>query len=148
MADYVHKRFGRMDTVMIPYGIDLPAVASDEEVAALTTKYGLHGKRVILSLGHLHALRNRIDLVKALPAVKAEFPDVRVVIVGSGRRSPRCRPCERTGCRGLRYLYRRHAACDNPRLSPSGGNGSHVAGSGRRWQEFARHCLHGSDVHR
>jgi glycosyltransferase involved in cell wall biosynthesis len=37
---------------------------------------------LIVSLGHVIPLRNRLPLVEALPAVVAKHPDVRVVVVG------------------------------------------------------------------
>ncbi len=83
VLSYVSERFGRTDGCVIPYGISLPSPPADNDVNALREIWGLAGKRVILSLGHLHALRNRIDLVKAFARVVKRYPDVRLVFVGS-----------------------------------------------------------------
>ena len=45
--------------------------------------YKVTGKRVILSLGHVHAIRDRRDLIAALPAVLQSFSDVVLLIVGA-----------------------------------------------------------------
>jgi 1,2-diacylglycerol 3-alpha-glucosyltransferase len=80
---YVRQRFGLSDPDLIPYGIDLPPHPGPAVDAEIREKFGLDGKRVILSLGHVHALRNRIDLVKAMPKVLEKFPDAVLLIVGA-----------------------------------------------------------------
>lgn len=79
---YVNGRFGINDGVVIPYGLSMQDDYSDEDVRQFKKKLGLDGKRVIVSLGHMHALRNRIALVKSLPGLIKRHPDVRLVIVG------------------------------------------------------------------
>lgn len=83
VVEYLASRFSRNDGTVIPYGISLPPPPSDEDVEALRQKWGLQGKRVILSLGHVHALRNRMDLIRAFAEVAQSHPDARLVIVGS-----------------------------------------------------------------
>ncbi len=80
---YLASRFGRRDGTIIPYGITLPPLPDADEVEALRAQWGLTGKRVLLSLGHMHALRNRMDLVKAFAEIVKAYPDARLVIVGS-----------------------------------------------------------------
>jgi glycosyltransferase involved in cell wall biosynthesis len=80
---YVRQRFGLTDSYLIPYGIDLPPHPGRMIDAEIREKFGLDGKRVILSLGHVHALRNRIDLVKAMPKVLDKFPNAVLLIVGA-----------------------------------------------------------------
>lgn len=80
---YLSSRFTRTDGTIIPYGISLPPPPDAAEVAALREQWGLAGKRAIVSLGHMHALRNRTELVKALAEIIPRHPDVRLVIVGS-----------------------------------------------------------------
>ena len=79
---YLSRRFRRNDGVFIPYGIAPPRPVPPEEEDSLRAEFGLHGKRVILSLGQLHPLRNRITLIQALPEVIQAHPDVRLLIVG------------------------------------------------------------------
>ncbi|PIP05968.1 MAG: hypothetical protein COX52_09060 [Syntrophobacterales bacterium CG23_combo_of_CG06-09_8_20_14_all_48_27] len=83
IKDYARDVFGKSDAVLVPYGIGLPETTIDELVKQLRTKYHLNGKRVILSLGHVHAIRNRQDLIKALPGVLEVFPNTVLLIVGS-----------------------------------------------------------------
>lgn len=80
---YVRGRFNKNDAVVIPYGIDLPEQPSLEIASELSQMYGLEGNRLILSLGHVNALRNRIDLIKALPEVIEKIPQLILLIVGS-----------------------------------------------------------------
>jgi glycosyltransferase involved in cell wall biosynthesis len=84
MVDYATSRFGKdIRCEMIPYGINLLPRPSPDEVDALRKKYGLQGKRVILSLGHVHEIRNRKDLVEAMPEVLKAFPETVLLIVGA-----------------------------------------------------------------
>lgn len=85
---YLSGRFKRSDGHIIPYGIQLPEPPTDTEVAELRARWNLVGKRVILSLGHMHALRNRMELVKAFADVIPKHPDARLVIVGSRGHPP------------------------------------------------------------
>lgn len=80
---YLREAFGRTDGTMIPYGISLPIHPGTEVTREIVDKFSLKGRRVILSLGHVHALRNRLDLIRALPQVRERFPDVLLLIVGS-----------------------------------------------------------------
>jgi 1,2-diacylglycerol 3-alpha-glucosyltransferase len=45
-------------------------------------RFGLADAPVILSLGHVIPIRSRVPLIRALPYIAAEFPDVKVLIVG------------------------------------------------------------------
>jgi glycosyltransferase involved in cell wall biosynthesis len=67
----------------IPVGIEInlnPSNASEEDVRK---KFSLGPGEIILSVGHVIALRDRIALVKALPAVLQEFPNAQLVVAGS-----------------------------------------------------------------
>jgi 1,2-diacylglycerol 3-alpha-glucosyltransferase len=81
VVKYAHREFGNVATEMIPYGIHLsnsPANAKKN----LKKKFSLEGKRLILSVGHLHAMRNREDLFLAMPLVLKKVPDAVLMIVG------------------------------------------------------------------
>ena len=80
---YVRARFGRQDGSLVPYGVDLPATVNPELVADLRREHQLAGRRVILSLGHVHSLRNRFDLVRAMPVVRQAIPEALLLVVGS-----------------------------------------------------------------
>jgi len=81
--NYARDVLGGSNIVLIPYGIHPPEQARQDMVEELRAKYHLNGKRVILSLGHVHALRNRKDLVEAMPYVLETFPNAVLLIVGT-----------------------------------------------------------------
>jgi len=83
IKDYAREAFGRSDSVIVPYGVDLPKVSDNGRIVQLRATYGLQGKRVILSLGHVHEIRDRKDLVAALPEVLRVFPNTVLLIAGA-----------------------------------------------------------------
>ncbi|MDP3920721.1 MAG: glycosyltransferase family 4 protein [Candidatus Omnitrophota bacterium] len=82
VSTYVSRVFGNKRIAIVPHAIQFPHACSQEEIDDLRGEYGLRGDKIILSLGHLHALRNRKDLVRALPWVLKEIANVKLVIVG------------------------------------------------------------------
>ena len=80
---YVKEAFPKSSTVVLPYGITLPDKVDAAMVEQLRGKHHLDGKRVILSLGHVIELRDRRDLIAALPTIMKAIPDTVVVIVGN-----------------------------------------------------------------
>lgn len=80
---YTTQRFNRTDTVIVPYGIRLVEDPPPQLTHEITEKFGLSGKRVILSVGHLHEIRNRLDLISAMPSILAEFANAVLVVVGA-----------------------------------------------------------------
>jgi len=83
VVPYVEKRFGRAATAIIPYGIHAPKAPRAEVVDELRARYQLAGKRLVLSVGHVHEIRNRLDLIGAFAAVKARVPNALLLIVGA-----------------------------------------------------------------
>jgi 1,2-diacylglycerol 3-alpha-glucosyltransferase len=88
VVPYVEKRFSRPATAIIPYGIHEPAPPRPALVEELRARYGLAGKRLVLSVGHVHQIRNRLDLIRAFPAVKAKIPNALLLIVGATTYQP------------------------------------------------------------
>lgn len=82
IKDYLREAFSRNDGSIIPYGISLPAHPGSEVEQEIVTRFSLKGRRIILSLGHVHALRNRLDLIRAMAAIRTKFPEVLLLIVG------------------------------------------------------------------
>jgi len=83
MDDYIHQRYrrGYAGLDYIPVGVDPNRMAGgDGEV--VRTRHGLGDAPLIVTLGHVIPLRDRVWLVEALPAVLAELPDTRLVVVG------------------------------------------------------------------
>jgi 1,2-diacylglycerol 3-alpha-glucosyltransferase len=86
MDDYIARRYTRdpRRTVAIPVGVHLPPHGVERRGAAeVRARHGLGTAPVILSLGHVIPLRDRVALVEALPAIIARRPDVKVVVVGA-----------------------------------------------------------------
>ena len=83
VKSYAREAFGRHDAVIVPYGIDLPTLPENGQVKQIQATYGLNGKRIILSLGHVHDIRNRHDLIAAMPDVLRIFPNAVLFIVGA-----------------------------------------------------------------
>jgi glycosyltransferase involved in cell wall biosynthesis len=79
---YAHEAFGLPNAPIVPYGIEVDPPPAGM-VEALIRRHGLGGKRVILSLGHVHDIRNRKDLVAAMPQVLSAVPEAVLLIVGT-----------------------------------------------------------------
>ncbi len=79
---YVREAFGDVPRSVIPYGIDI-FPPSPQGAREIRDRFGLAGKRVILSLGHVHHIRNRKELVEAMPEVLRAFPNAVLLIVGA-----------------------------------------------------------------
>jgi glycosyltransferase involved in cell wall biosynthesis len=74
--------YGRRATV-IEHGVDFVA-PSPSQVDALRAKYGLDGKRVAVTVNHLHP-RKRIDLfLEAMSVATREVPNASALVVGEG----------------------------------------------------------------
>ena len=69
---------------VIPVSVDGSQMVGGDGAAA-RAKYSLPDGPILLSLGHVVALRNRHALVRALPRILSVHPDLRVVIVGDVR---------------------------------------------------------------
>lgn len=82
MLEYAADRFSRFDAKLITYGLDTPESVDSAKVERVRQEFGLVGKRVILSLGHVHAIRNRHELIRAMPHVISQIPDARLLLVG------------------------------------------------------------------
>jgi phosphatidylinositol alpha-1,6-mannosyltransferase len=82
IKQYALEAFGRSDTIIIPYGVNLPEKTHPGREAELRALHRLGGKRIILSLGHVHEIRNRRDLISALPEILRVFPETVLLIVG------------------------------------------------------------------
>ncbi|KRA22231.1 hypothetical protein ASD65_17155 [Microbacterium sp. Root61] len=83
MDRYIDKRYIRAISgkVAIPVGID-PERMRGGDPSALAERLGTGDRPLIVSLGHVIPQRNRIALVKALPAILERHPDALVVVVG------------------------------------------------------------------
>jgi glycosyltransferase involved in cell wall biosynthesis len=81
--DYVARRYGIAEDhiVDIPVGIELERFRVGDG-ASLRSRLGLGDRPILLSLGHVIPLRDRLALVECLPHLLSEYPDLAVVVVG------------------------------------------------------------------
>lgn len=71
----------RENTTTIPVSVDLGTM-NDGDGTKIRLRHDISNGPVILSLGHVIPLRNRMNLVNALPLLTQKFPKLKVVIVG------------------------------------------------------------------
>jgi glycosyltransferase involved in cell wall biosynthesis len=85
MDAYIRSRYATREThlVDIPVGIELARFERRGDGAAVRERLGLGERPVILSLGHVIPLRDRVLLMEALPGVLRQHPDAVVVVVGN-----------------------------------------------------------------
>lgn len=87
---YVQRVFDKKNSVIIPYGIDQITIVDTLTEKKIKEKYNLEGKKIFLSLGHVHEIRDRKDIIEAMPEVLTLFPDFILLIVGDiGTEKPR-----------------------------------------------------------
>jgi len=79
---YVSDAFGYVDKLLLPYGITQTPEPSEYKLELIRKKFGLGNSPIILSLGHLHEIRNRKELIEILPALLTRYPDLKLLIVG------------------------------------------------------------------
>jgi glycosyltransferase involved in cell wall biosynthesis len=84
MDAYVGRRYRLPDDriTSIPLGID-PDRLCAADGADVRRDLGLGKRPVVLSIGHVIPLRNRLALVEAMPYLIAKRPDVAVLVVGT-----------------------------------------------------------------
>ncbi len=82
MVKYAEIKLGVKSLALIPYGVDKPLVISENEIDKFVVDNSLSGKEIIISVGHVNHLRNRIELVHAISRVAKRNPAVLLVIIG------------------------------------------------------------------
>ncbi len=83
MDAYIDKRYGRAigGKVNIPVGVTPQPPGGDAD--AVRRRHGIPaGAPIVLSIGHVIQMRDRMTLVEALPAVRAQVPEARLLVVG------------------------------------------------------------------
>lgn len=83
MHDYIVDRYRIPEARLAPIPVGVEPTRFDRDGAALRARLGLGDRPVVLSLGHVIPVRNRLALVEAMPALVARCPDVAVVVVGN-----------------------------------------------------------------
>jgi glycosyltransferase involved in cell wall biosynthesis len=91
-GDIVARGIPASRVTVIPNAVDIgafePGGQPDE---ALKAKLGLAGCTLLGFIGSFYAYEGLDLLLEALPAILGRCPDVRVLLVGGGRRKPRSR---------------------------------------------------------
>ena len=85
MQRYVERRYsiGPDRQVPIPVGVYVDRFATDGDPERVRTSLGIaEDQPVIVSLGHVIPLRDRMTLVEALPNLRSTHPNLRLVVVG------------------------------------------------------------------
>jgi glycosyltransferase involved in cell wall biosynthesis len=81
IVDYCKDRYPGAPLEEIPYGVDrLPVGPESGRVVRARLRLG--DDPVILSIGHVHNLRDRCDLISAMPRIVKEVPLTRLVVIG------------------------------------------------------------------
>jgi glycosyltransferase involved in cell wall biosynthesis len=92
VSEFTKKRFlswgSARAAYILPNSVDLARFRPGEKPAALLDRYGLRGKKVILSLGRLEpkerGLKGFEKIIGALPAVARDVPEAVFVLAGGG----------------------------------------------------------------
>ncbi|MCP4435912.1 MAG: glycosyltransferase family 4 protein [Actinomycetia bacterium] len=85
MDAYIRSRYFTREQRMvdIPVGIEVGRFARPGDGGRVREKWDLGDRPVVMSLGHVIPLRDRMLLVESLPGVVRQFPDVAVMVVGN-----------------------------------------------------------------
>lgn len=84
MDAYIRRRYAPAvgSVVDIPVGVRLEAVGGGDG-GAVRRRHDIPADApLIVSLGHVIQMRDRVGLIEALPAVRARHPDAKVLVVG------------------------------------------------------------------
>jgi 1,2-diacylglycerol 3-alpha-glucosyltransferase len=69
------------NTSIIPVSVELGTM-NDGDAERIRQKHGIDVGPIVLSLGHVVPVRDRINLTHSLPLLIKEFPDLKVLVVG------------------------------------------------------------------
>lgn len=81
---------------VVPNGVDVKVFCPREKSASLVRRYGLEGKKVILTLARLVARKGQDQVIRALPQVIQKVPTAIYLLAGQGSDEPRLRVLARS----------------------------------------------------
>jgi 1,2-diacylglycerol 3-alpha-glucosyltransferase len=74
---------------IVPTGVDTGRFRPDLDCRGILDRWNLHGNKIILSVGRVAEEKNLDVIIEALPVVKKEFPEVKLLVVGEGPAIPK-----------------------------------------------------------
>lgn len=80
---------------LLPPGVDTALFHPDVSDAAVRARHGLVGNPVICCVSRLVPRKGQDQIIRALPEITKEFPEMRFLVVGSGRYETRLRALAR-----------------------------------------------------
>jgi glycosyltransferase involved in cell wall biosynthesis len=86
MLDYISRRYRvpARRRVAIPVGVDPVSFRKgDRDPSWVRERWEIGDAPLIVSIGHVIALRDRVELVRALPELRRRHPGVKVAVVGN-----------------------------------------------------------------
>lgn len=82
-AEMLSAQSGARRVECMPHGIDTGTYAVDKRAAALEFLPKLSGRRVLLCVGRIDAVKNQAFLVDQMPRLVRAYPDLALVLAGS-----------------------------------------------------------------
>jgi glycosyltransferase involved in cell wall biosynthesis len=82
MLKYGIEQLGTEKITMIPYGVDEQVYFQEHELQEFMLEKSLQDRKIIISVGHINHLRNRIALVKSILQISKVDPSVLLVVIG------------------------------------------------------------------
>lgn len=86
MLDYISRRYRipARRQVAIPVGVDPVSFRKgDRDPSWVRERWDIGDGPLIVSIGHVIALRDRVELVRALPELRRRHPGIKVAVVGN-----------------------------------------------------------------
>jgi glycosyltransferase involved in cell wall biosynthesis len=82
MHDYIVRRYGTPESRLVPIPVGVDPTRQGAQGDDVRRRLGLGNRPIVLSLGHVIAVRDRLALVESMPQLVEKRPDVAVVVVG------------------------------------------------------------------
>jgi 1,2-diacylglycerol 3-alpha-glucosyltransferase len=83
MREYIGRRYGVPEYRMVPIPVGVePGDLNLSDGLAVRRRLGVADRPIVLSIGHVIPLRDRFELIEALPVLLEKRPDAVVVVVG------------------------------------------------------------------